>query len=72
MKLLSINEDFNRDEYLGYFSKNDAAIREDFEFLTADRKSNHLKSVNVLDTKIYLSKRELEFVNFKRFVRSHL
>jgi UDP-N-acetylglucosamine diphosphorylase/glucosamine-1-phosphate N-acetyltransferase len=31
------------------FSKNDAAIREDFEFLTADRKSNPIpKSVNVL------------------------
>jgi hypothetical protein len=23
---------FNRDEYLGYFLKNDAAIREDFDF----------------------------------------
>jgi hypothetical protein len=38
---------FNRDEYLGYFFENDA-IREDFDFLTADRKSKPPKSVNVL------------------------
>jgi hypothetical protein len=46
-EIIEFNELFNRDEYLGYFSKNDAAIREDFDFLTADRKSNS-KSVNVL------------------------
>jgi hypothetical protein len=38
---------FNRDEYLGYFSKNDAAIREDFD-LTATENPNQPKSVNVL------------------------
>jgi hypothetical protein len=31
-EIIEFNELFNRDEYLGYFSKNDAAIREDFDF----------------------------------------
>jgi hypothetical protein len=41
------------------FSKNDAAIREDFNFLTADRKSKIRKVSMCLDMKIYLSKKVL-------------
>jgi hypothetical protein len=39
------------------FSQNDAAIREDFDFLTEDE-TNQFKSVNVIAPK-YLSKKEL-------------
>jgi hypothetical protein len=50
---------FNRDEYLGYFSKNDAAIREDFDFWRQTENPNQFEKCQCARTKIYLSKKEL-------------
>jgi hypothetical protein len=41
------------------FLKNDAAIREDFEFWLQIENQTNPKSVNVLDMKIYSSKKVL-------------
>jgi UDP-N-acetylglucosamine diphosphorylase/glucosamine-1-phosphate N-acetyltransferase len=65
-EILEYNEDcITIENTWDIFSKNDAAIREDFEFLTADRKSQPIpKSVNVIALEnIFIEKgAKLEFV----------
>jgi hypothetical protein len=59
---------FNRDEYLGYFFENDAAIREDFDFDGTENQTNS-KSVNVLGHEnIFIEEgAKLEFVTLNAF-----
>jgi hypothetical protein len=59
-EIIEFNEECIRIEHTwDIFQKNDAALREDFELITEDRKSQPIpKSVNVISSKIYLSKKE--------------
>jgi hypothetical protein len=60
---------FNRDEYLGYFFENDAAIREDFDFDGRQKIKPIPKSVNVLGHEnIFIEEgAKLEFVTLNAF-----
>jgi hypothetical protein len=57
MRLLSIVRTLTVMNTWDIFSKNDAAIREDFEFLTADRKSNQFRKVSMCWTRKYIYRR---------------
>jgi hypothetical protein len=53
---------FNRDEYLGYFFENDAAIREDFDFWRQTENQTNSKSAVSYENIFIEEGAKLEFV----------